>query len=337
MWALPSTPASVALHWNRAMFREAGLDPNQPPQSLAELDAMTEQLTVVSIQRGGELTEVRYPDLTDAEKTAKEFTIVQMGHTPTWPGWWTQLWGCWFGGELWDGENTVTCNSPEQLAAFRWYQSYADKYGIKNLRRFSSSFGNFSSPQSPFLAGQVAMVVQGVWMYNFIDKYAPQLDWAAAPFPANDPVRQPMVTLVECDILVIPRGARHPEEAFEFIRYVNSRPAMEKLCLGQRKFSPLAEYSDDFVANHPNPYLPVFIELAKSPDAQTVPRLPVWSEYSQELVVAADRIFGGLASPEDALDEAAKRAQWRLDRVLRRWEQVEEARLKQWRAMDDAR
>ena len=37
---------------------------------------------------------------------------------------------------------------------------------------------------------------------------------------------------------------------------------------------------------------------------------------------AADRIFGGLASPEEALSVAAERAQWRLDRVLRRWAEL---------------
>jgi len=30
MWGLPSTPASLALHWNKKLFREAGLDPDKP-------------------------------------------------------------------------------------------------------------------------------------------------------------------------------------------------------------------------------------------------------------------------------------------------------------------
>ena len=49
-----------------------------------------------------------------------------------------------------------------------------------------------------------------------------------------------------------------------------------------------------------------------------------------------DRLFGGLASPEEALGEAAQRTQWRLDRVLRRWGRVEDTRLQQWRESDDA-
>ncbi len=38
VYAMPSTPDSTALHYNRQAFREAGLDPNKPPQTIEELD-----------------------------------------------------------------------------------------------------------------------------------------------------------------------------------------------------------------------------------------------------------------------------------------------------------
>ena len=49
MWCLPSTPASFALHWNKRLFREAGLDPNTPPKSIRELDEMAEKLTLIKL------------------------------------------------------------------------------------------------------------------------------------------------------------------------------------------------------------------------------------------------------------------------------------------------
>ena len=36
LWALPSTPSVTALHWNKKMFRDAGLDPEKPPRTIAE-------------------------------------------------------------------------------------------------------------------------------------------------------------------------------------------------------------------------------------------------------------------------------------------------------------
>lgn len=244
------------------------------------------------------------------------------------------MWGFWFGGDLWDGDRRITSTGPAHVEAFKWFRHYPEKYGLNNLRQFGASLGTFSSPQNAFLTEQVAMVLQGVWMYNFIEKFAPHIEWAVAPFPSNDPEALSGVTIVECDVLVIPRGARHVKEAFEFIRYVNSRPAMEKLVLGQRKFSPLAEISPDFVERHPNPYIQVFMDLAGSPNARYEPRLSVWNEYRGEMVVAAERIFSMRISPEDALREVEERVQWKFDRILRRWDLVSEARLQEWRSHD---
>lgn len=330
MWALPTTPASVALHWNKKLFREAGLDPDRPPRSLDELDTMSDRLTIVEMNG----RHVRYSELTDEERRAKNFRLVQVGHLPQEPGWWREMWGYWFGSELWDGDRKTTANSVENVAAFDWFRQHAEKFGVDNLRSFGASFGNFASPQSPFLSGKVAMVVQGVWMYNFIDKFAPQLEWAAAPFPAKDPSRFPAVTIVETDVLVIPKGARHPREAFEFIRYVNTPAAAEKLCLGQRKFTALAQVSSEFIAKHPNPFITTFIELAKSPHARYVPRLSTWAEYKDELLNAADRVQSLEVTPQQALDLVQQRAQWKFDRVLRRWDAVKDERTKEWSDYD---
>ncbi len=332
MWALPSTPATVALHWNRRLFKEAGLDPDLAPTSIEELDQMVEQLTIVEVKRDGGSVRVRFTELTDEERAAKDFNIIQLGFSPAEPGWWRQMWGYWFGADLWDGEREITAGSKGNIAAADWHGSYTRKFGVDNMKKFSASFGtaHFASPHNPFLDERVAMVIQGVWMYNFIDQYAPQLDWAAAPFPSVDPEKLPDVTIIDCDILAIPAGAKHVDEAFEFIRYVNSQGPMEKLCLGHRKFSPLTKYSDGFIARHPNPYIEVFIDLAESPNARTTPQMSIWQEYNTEMAVAVDRVFGGIASPEEAMAYVHNRMQWKFDRAWRRWDLTGEERLKHW-------
>ena len=42
--------------WNKAAFREAGLDPEKPPRTIAELDAYCEKLT--KVDKRGRLTQV---------------------------------------------------------------------------------------------------------------------------------------------------------------------------------------------------------------------------------------------------------------------------------------
>ena len=159
----------------------------------------------------------------------------------------------------------------------------------------------------------------------------------AAPFPAQDPLRFPLVTIVESDVLVIPKGSRHPREAFEFIRYVNTQGPMEKLNLAQRKFSPLARVSDGFMRHHPNPYIQVFADLAKSPDAHYLPRMSIWNAYNDEVNVAVDGVNSLEVTPLAALNQVQRRVQWKFDRVLRGWDAVKYERIKEWSADDPAR
>ena len=44
VWAVVSVPIVVGLHWNKDLFQKAGLDPERPPRTIAELDAFGEKL-----------------------------------------------------------------------------------------------------------------------------------------------------------------------------------------------------------------------------------------------------------------------------------------------------
>jgi ABC-type glycerol-3-phosphate transport system substrate-binding protein len=293
LWSLPTTPGSVGLIWNKKMFRDAGLDPERPPASIAELEQFNEKLT--RRRPGGSLETV--------------------GHLPEEPGWWDAMWGCWFGGDFWDGHGKITADSPENIAAYEWVESYPKRFGPQNLLSFREGLGNFASPQNPFFTGRVAMVLQGEWIFSYIRQYAPPgFEWGVAAFPSSDPERFKNVSIVECDVLAIPAGAKHPREAFEFIRYVNSRKPMEKLCLGQLKFSPFRECSPEFLRDHPNPQIAKFIELSKSPGAKYAPALAIWNGYRNDMKNAVSRIWAGKADAKQSLYDVQQREQQEFDR-----------------------
>jgi len=316
VWGLPSTPASLALHWNKRLFRKAGLDPERPPHTIAELDGFAEKLTL--IQLPDEPEPLSYYELKfrpDVAELIKSGEIVQMGFLPFEPNWWLWCWGYWFGGKLWDGKSKITADAPENIQSFDWVRSYTQKYGVDKIRSFISGVGAFSSPQNPFLSGEIAMEIQGIWMANFIEKYSPGMEWGAAPFPSYSPDLKD-VTLVECDALVIPRGAEHPDEAFEFIRFVNKQENMELLCSGQRKFSPLAQVSDEFYQNHRNPYVRVFRHLAESPNAFWVPELPISQEYLREMGNAFEEVRDLQTESAVALKRVTTVIQKRLDQEM---------------------
>jgi ABC-type glycerol-3-phosphate transport system substrate-binding protein len=308
IYSLPSTPASTALHFNKQMMKDAGLDPEKPPQTLEEMDADAKKISTF------------YPN----------GKLDKAGFLPAEPGWWNWAWGYFFGGQLWDGKSKITANSPENVRAFDWIQSYSKRYGASNLQSFKSGLGSFSSPQNGFLSGKVAMELQGVWMYNFISKFAPQMEkperiWSVVPFP--HPADRPDLansTLIDEDVLVIPRGAKHPDEAFEFIKFIESNKGMEMLCMLQRKNTPLKTTGEAFYAHHPNPFIKLFSDLPNRGHTIFPPKMGIWPEYQDALTNAFDQVSLQQKTAKEALDEVQAVMQPKLDEYLER----EQLRLK---------
>lgn len=309
LWALPTTPSVTALHWNKKMFREAGLDPEQPPRTLEELEQFNNRLT----------------------KRRPDGSLEQVGHLPQEPGWWTRDFSNWFGGSVWDGGGRLLLEEQPSRDYFLWAASYEERFGGDAMNRLRGAFGNFASPQNPFFSGQVAMIVQGVWMNNFIRQYAPpDFEYGVAPFPAPAAHQGPPIAIADCDVLVIPNGARHPKEAMEFIAYTQTRAAMEKLCLGQKKFTPLRDVSPGFVQNHPHPYLQTFIDIAKSPNVKPILALPTVLQYSNDLATYMNLLLLGRMGPDEARAALQERQQRALDKKTERWNRVKDKRLGEW-------
>jgi ABC-type glycerol-3-phosphate transport system substrate-binding protein len=269
-WCIISTPSTTALHWNKRLFREAGFDPDRPPRTLAELDEFAAKLT----------------------KRDAAGKLVQVGFLPQEPGWFHAYFPQWFGGRVWDGTNITFTGVAENLECYRWVSSYTERFGLDQVRSFASGFGSFSSPQNPFMAGKVAMVFQGVWMNNYLQQYAPGLEYGVAPWPAVRPGLENF-TFADADLLAIPRGAKHPREAWEFIKFVagmnphaQTREQLrggELLCYLQQKNSPLREWSPFFEKHHPHPHIALFRSLAESPNAIHPPKVGIWQEYTREI------------------------------------------------------
>jgi len=329
LYSLISTPATIAMFYNTKIFHEnadrlraVGLDPDRAPRSIDELDAYAKVLDDIG------------PD----------GHISRAGYLPLEPGWYITDTFMWFGGSIWDQKTEkFTLTDPKVVNAFKWVQSYSRRLGKDAMNEFrggvSGGATNWASPQNPFLTSSVVMIQQGPWMANHILNYNPAMDglksaneenlqepleqrrkriqWAAAPFPSavpgvNDACYAPF------DTLVIPKGCKHIKEAFEFIAFINRQDVMEKLCNAHSKNSPLRKVSADFLEHHKNPYIDVFEKLAASPNAQSVPQIPIMPEVGDELNNAAQSIALLQAQPEDALREAQVRLQAKYDDFMQK-------------------
>ncbi len=303
-FGLPTTGTAVALHWNKALFREVGLDPERPPRTLAELEEFSRRLTKRDPATGA---------------------ITQMGFLPQEPPWFLWAQPLWFGGHYFDESGEIAIASdPQSVAGYEWLREQSREYGLADVQRFMSGFGPFASSQSPFFSGKVAMVFQGVWLNNFARQYAPALEYGVAPWPTvtGDPF-----ALTEADMVVIPRGTKHPEASWEFVQYLASNnplartraelQGIEIVCYLQEKTSPLRDWSPFFTEHHPHPLIAFFRELESSPGAVHAPASGVWQEYSRELATASERIRLLEATPERALGQVQARmtTAWSLHRT----------------------
>jgi ABC-type glycerol-3-phosphate transport system substrate-binding protein len=305
VYAVIATPASMALHWNKRAFRDAGLDPERPPATIDELYEFSKRLT---------------------RRDPVTHELTQVGFLPQDPGWWPWSFPRYFGGDLLSAQGDITYDSvAANVESMRWVQSYTELYGKDQLQQFAAGFGSFGSPQFPFFAGRTTLVFQGVWLNNYLRQYAPNLDYGVAAWPRVHAGEAPF-TIVEGDMLVIPRGSKHPREAWEFLEYVSSSNpeaqsreelrGIELTCFLQEKNSPLRAWSPFFAEHHPHPFISVFRELAQSPRAYHVPAMGVWQVYQREINNAFDRVRLGQSAPEPAMADVQQRvaASWQEHR-----------------------
>ncbi|MCB9850616.1 MAG: extracellular solute-binding protein [Phycisphaerales bacterium] len=328
LFALPLTPSTIALYYNKdalAEFadalRDAGLDPERAPRTIAELDAYAD-----IIQRSdarGDLELLAY-----LPGTAGSFA------------WFWQTWPIWFGGRLYDAsQKRMLVDQPAFIDAYTWVSKYAERFDRRRVARFEAGLGNFASPDNPFISGHLAMVRQGPWFANTIRQFAPDIHYGVAPFPTIDGVPR---AYYEEDVITVPRGARHPDEAWSFIEWLYTAPPqhysppdgstgmgyeyyesradgktvrkpmpplrpIEWLCWMHCKNNPLRNPDPAFVETHPNPAIEVHEALARAEHADTVPPLPNWAEIENEFVAAYADIWAAGPPVRERLRECQRR------------------------------
>ena len=289
LYALPSAPYTIALLYNKKLFREAGLDPEKPPQTTAEFSECYKKLT----------------------KWDDEGRIVQLGFTPSSAmlGWWHWIWPFFFDARPWDGHD-FHLDTPEALAAYNWIvddRLAISRNGGRDILDFEGGEGEVEGPSNPFLAGKVAMMFQGPWMCMWAEKYMPDLEYGVARFPSVS-LEQENV-FASTDVFAIPASSKHPDEAMMFLSWLMRQENMERLCQGHGKVSPFRVPGEDFYANHPNQHIRFFDELAAGDHVFGHPKMPTFSHASSEMRTLLENILTGSLTPEEAVRRTQERAE----------------------------
>jgi len=304
LFALPLMPTCEAMHINKTLLDKLGL---QAPKTLDDLVEMRDVIARRSIATTRQSSYISAPR-NDGNAVAEDFRSDFKIWMPSWPPWSGKFLPVLFGGN-WgiqqeDGTWQITANAQENIEAWTWVQeNFASKLKPGELASFTEGFSSYQSPDNPFYAGKLVIENSGVWEKQLAAIYNPQMEVSIAPFPS----KVPDATIISVDALAIPKNARNKEEALEFMHWLLEQPNIESLAIAQGKFSPLNTVSDGFYLEHPNPYIKVFEELAKSENARFFPQLKFIKRYERAIKEYYDKVLRMEMSAKDALDELQKK------------------------------
>lgn len=207
IYGIPHETDVTVLFYNKNLFRQAGLDPNKPPQTWADVEAYADKL----------------------DKIGPDGQLVRAAFFPLWNRG-VDVWSYTNDAAMIQPDGTPSIDNPKMVATVEWIKKWVDRYGgWDNVQSFRSQFGD--APEDIFMSSGVAMYVD-IFGYNSqLQFYRPSvtldngesaaLDWGIALLPYN--VKPG--TWSGGFALSIPAGAKNPAAAWEFIKCATSSEA----------------------------------------------------------------------------------------------------------------
>lgn len=215
-----------------------------------------------------------------------------------------------FGGNWYSSKGSPTADSAANIANCTFYvNNVPDKYGVNQVNKFTSGFGDFSSAQDPLYTGQLAMTVDGEWMSVMTQEYAPNFQWGVAPVPYEDGhPGDKDASQVDVSDLFIPSNSKHKQQAWDFMKYLIDKESMKTFSLALGNLP--ARYSlIDSPAYKNLPNFSVWLNELRSKNAVSLKAEPYSAEYTNDIGTAlsnADLGRGSCASNLQQLQAKTK-------------------------------
>lgn len=196
IYALPFVTDTRLLFYNKDAFEEAGLDPEKPPATWAELEEFAKKLD---------------------KKNGNSFERV--GFHPLWGNFGADGWllNADEGRSYFDEEGNPIVNTPKKIEALKWIRSWNDRLGQSNVEAYQAEFG--TQQAHPFLSGKIAMYVDVATFYTQIRDYGDGMNFGVAPIPEMEE-GSGHHSVGGGFVAEIPQGSDNPEEAYEFLKYL---------------------------------------------------------------------------------------------------------------------
>jgi len=219
LYAIPDDTDNRALFYNQDLLDKHGaeliaagcVDPADPakpgpPRTWEQLKDATRILTAV-------------------DATGNLVRIGFLPHSPSFGNSWLYIYGWLNGGEFMSADGkTCTLNDPRIVESLAYMTELYDIMGgAEKVIAFQTSA--MGGDLDPYLADKVAMKIDGDYYLTDVANKRRDMRVGVSLAPAPEGMQQ----LGWCGgfAYVIPKGAKHPREAWEFIKYLSSQRAFE--------------------------------------------------------------------------------------------------------------
>jgi multiple sugar transport system substrate-binding protein len=283
-YGLPTAVRSLALFYNKALFEEAGLDPENPPATIEEMVAAAEATT--KRDGGGNIT-------------SAGMTLDMAGQDHQW---WREVLVRQFGGAPYNEDYTdVTYDDEHGAEALKFYTD------LQLVQKVGQA-GFMDEGQAAFRAGLAAMTIDGTFRlgsFNTIDTF----EWGVTELPANsEGLRSNYASYWANGIGAFAEG-EELAAAEKFLTYLTSEEAMELWLevVGELPARRASALSDANVND------PVYGPFLKALDYAHTTLFVDEAAQRQVTIDMANRVLLEGQSVEDSLAQAATDEQAIID------------------------
>ena len=264
-------------------LHEAGLDPAQFPNTLEGLVKWAEPLTRFDAQGN----------------------ITRLGFLPIW----FAMYAPGFGGGFCNWQTgALTLNTPENLRAMEYLLNERKKLGVEKVLNFNAGLTTgIGNVEWPFISGAFSITVDGQWRVQQLAKYAPELQYFTIPMPPPTGGK-PHYGWVNGNFMVIPKGAKQAQGAWEFIKFWSGWENPDRAAEFYTWGGWLPSWPK--VANAPlyqayireHPQFKTFLDVLPSENEQPTPPVPYQNYLWDRITQADDSAMRCTITPQQALE-----------------------------------
>jgi ABC-type glycerol-3-phosphate transport system substrate-binding protein len=295
-FALPSDFMSMVLFYNKNLFREANLAPDKPPKTWDEFLTYAEALTR-DRNSDGQVDTWGFGTVGAVDPGFElRFTPILLSHGATY---------------LTSDNKCSALNSPAAREAFNFYISLVTEHKIVPPGVTAQNPG---SVRQQMADEQVAMIIGSGWTIPIVSGLNPQLNavetLAAAPIPvkAGQNIQKPTTAWISA--WMINKNTKHPQEAWQLLKFMTSQAADENWFTDTRVLSARRDVSGGLEDQGVEPFEPLVndpfskVIAEQLPHSQFVPQIKEWPQIIEIVNRAAQSGFSGAKTAEQALRDA---------------------------------